>query len=295
MKRIAYILSIFAVLTCFTGLNAQKTFKLKDLIKQQEELEAKRDTVIDIQAVKPELSIIRQQYRLERNGDFFGKNNQPYYGESYSLAIKVSGGTLFLSDVMQPWKRDADYARDNAGGNYKPSLYMTYQRLVDGKEYKPVDLEIKEPNDYVMPMNDEKSLYRHTDAISDFGLDIDNTPGHKEGYLVLAYSNTNLQDSAMIIDYHQSKYTINAKADSLLVNINVPDSEKVLGGIFVTPKYEKGGRVQYRLNGVAVRNASDGWDLQLLCTDDKITKSVPQSTITKTNDKGKNRSDKKKQ
>ncbi len=292
-----YILNIsFILLTVMTSLNAnaQSTFKLKDLINQQERLASASGPLAELQAILPELSIIRQQYRLERNGEYFGKNNKPYYGESYSMAIKVSGGTMFLSEVVEPWKRDSDYARDNASGNYKTSLYWTYQRPINDTIYKSIDLEIKGTSDYVSPLNADKSLYLHTDAISDFGLSIDNTTGNKNGYMIWAYSKTNVQDSAMTIDFQQSPFTIEAKADSSLVKMNPFTPEKIIGGIFVTPKFERGGRVQYLLSGVAVRNQSDEWNLQLLCTDDKITKSESPSNITKSNDNKKATQEKRK-
>lgn len=281
------------IITPFAA-NAQSTFKLKDLISQQERLAVNSGSSDNLQAILPELSIIRQQYRLERNGDFYGKNNKPYYGENYSLAIKVSGGTVFLSDVVEPWKRDADYARDNASGNYKPSFYWTYQRPINEANYKSVNLEIRGANDYVKPLNVDKSLYLQTDAISDFGLSIDNTPGDKKGYMVWAYSKTDVQDSAMVIEFRQSSLVVDAKADSSLIRMNPSDPEKLIGGVFVTPKYERGGRVQFLLSGVAVRSNSNGWDLQLLCLDDKNTKSEVTSIITKTDKEKKGDSKKKK-
>lgn len=256
--------------------------------------QARTETSIVESSVLSEFSIIRQQYRLERNGDFYGKNNKPYYGESYSLAIKVSGGTVFLSDVVEPWKVDADYARDNASGNYKPSLYWTYQRPINDADYKSVNLEIRENSDYVEPLNADKSLYLHIDAIGDFGLSIDNAIGDKKGYMIWAYSKTDVQDSAMVIEFRQSSLVVDAKADSSLIKMNPSDPEKLIGGVFVTPKYERGGRVQFLLSGVAVRSNSNGWDLQLLCIDDRITKSEVPSNITKANDEKKGDSKKKK-
>lgn len=288
MRRLLNI-SLFLALTASPlNINAQSTFTLKDLIRQQENKAATANgAAVEIQAITPELSIIRQQYRLERNGEYFGKNNKPFYGESYSLAVKVSGGTLFLSDVMEPWKLDADYARDNASGNYKPSLFWTYQRSVNDTIYKSIDFEIRGKSDYLKPINVDKSLYLHTDAISDFGLSVDNAEGEKKGYMLWAYTNTDLQDSAMVVDLHQSPLAIEAKADSTLIKMNPSSPEKIIGGVYVTPKFEKGGRVQYLLSGVAVRNELNGWSLQLLCVNDKITKSEGKSSITKTDVKKK--------
>ncbi|MBQ5913247.1 MAG: hypothetical protein IIW93_09175 [Bacteroidaceae bacterium] len=288
-------LSLFLVLIITSlNTNAQSTFKLKDLISQQQGLAAKTDPSAELQAILPEMSIIRQQYRLERNDEFFGKNNKPYYGESYSLAIKVSGGTIFLSDVIEPWKGDSDYARDNASGNYNTSLYWTYQRSINDANYNSIDLEIKGESDYVRPLNADKTLYMHTDAISDFGLSIDKETGSKKGYMIWAYTKSEISDSAMVVDIRQSQHSVEAIADSALVTMNPSTPEKIIGGIYVTPKFERGGRVQYLLSGVAVRNKSNGWDLQLLCSDDKITKSEATNNITKSNDSPKSESKKKK-
>mgnify|MGYP004629720927 CR=1 FL=1 len=294
MKHILNLSLFLAMMTCSLSTNAQKTFKLKDLISQQEGLTVANSSSVEMQAITPELSVIRQQYRLERNGSYFGKNNMPFYGESYSLAVKVSGGTYFTSDVVEPWKIDTDYTRDNASGNYKPSIYWTYQRPINETKYKAVNLEIKDESEYVKPVNAEKSLYLHTDAINDFGLSIDNTTENKKGTMIWAYSKTDIQDSAMAVVFQQSSFTIEAKEDSSLVEMTPSTPEKIIGGIFVTPKIEKGGRVQYLLSGVAVRNKSNGWSLQLLCIDDRITKSESSSSLTKTNDKKKSGSQKKK-
>ena len=294
---ISLSLFLFMIITSFTA-NAQSTFKLKDLISQQEELAANSGSSANLQAILPELSIIRQQYRLERNGEFFGKNNKLYYGEGFSLAVKVSGGTVFLSDVKEPWKGDSDYARDNASGNYKTSLYWTYQRAINDANYKSVNLGIKEESaesDYVSPLNTDKTLYLHTDAISDFGLSIDKEIGNKKGYMIWAYTKSDVQDSAMIVDLRQSQLSIDAKADSTLITMTPSTPEKIIGGVYITPRFARGGIVQYLLSGVAVRNKSKGWNLQLLCSDDKITRSESPSNITKPNDAPKSESKKKKQ
>lgn len=293
MKRFINLSLLFAAMAFSLTINAQSSFSIKDLLGQHEGLTAANSSSVEMQAITPELSVIRQQYRLERNGSYYGKNNLPFYGESYSLAVKVSGGTYLTSDAVEPWRIDTDYARDNASGNYKPSIYWTYQRPINEAKYKAVNLEIKDESEFVKPVNAEKSLYLHTDAINDFGLSIDNTTGNKKGTIILVYSKTDIQDSAMAVVFQQSSFTIEAKEDSSLVEMTPTTPEKIIGGIFVTPKIEKGGRVQYLLSGVAVRNKSNGWSLQLLCIDDRITKSESSSSLTKTNDKKKSGSQKK--
>lgn len=219
-------------------------------------------------AVESELSIIRQQYRLENKGNHYGKNNLPYYGETYSLAIKVSGGLLFMDDVVAPWKNDDDYQRTNASGKYKTEYFWTYQRGLRDSSYVAIDLELEKP-DYAFPINDNKTLYKHLDAQSDFGLSIDDAEGKKEGYMVWAYSTTTTNDSAMVVELKQVPYSTNATSDSTSIAMSPSNPEKIIGGLFVVPRFEKGGRVQFMLVGAAVKTSDAKWDLQLLTNTEK--------------------------
>lgn len=211
--------------------------------------------------MRPSLSILRQQYRLELNGNYYGKNGNAFYGETYSLGIKVSGGMLFLDDVVEPWKNDADYKRANADGKYKTEYFWTYQRKLTDSTYKAVDLELG--SDFTKPQNAGKSLWKHLDKDGDLGLDIDQTAGLKSGNMVWAYASTNVRDSAMTVSLAQSAITVNARRDTT-VALSPDNSDRVLGGLFVVPKYGVGGRVQFLLAGVAVRADGSKWTLQLL-------------------------------
>lgn len=276
-----YILSVIPMI-CYGQVDINKAF---EALKKAED-----QTSIIETAVLPDLSVIRQQYRLKRNGEYFGKNHKPYYGESYTLGVKVSGGTLLLSDVVEPWNRDADYKRDNASGNYVPSPYLSYQRSILEKEYKPVNFEISDSNGFLAPINSDKSLYFHTDVIGDFGLTIDKAYGEKNGYMLWAYSLSNVQDSAMNVKFSQSTLQLDIREDSQMKKIVPLEIDNVIGGIFVTPKYERGGRVQFLLSGVAVRSASDEWYLQLMCAEENITKQVSSNEAQESSNEGNKKS-----
>lgn len=241
-----------------------------------------------VKAIESELFIIRQQYRLKRNNDngnqFYGKNNKPYFGESYSLAVKVSGGTIFLSHVMEPWIFDPDYVKYKESGNYIPSLFLTYRRSVSECQYEQTDLELND-RDYVMPLNSNNSLYLRIDAKNDFGLDLDESIGIKDGYMIWAYSKTNVRDSAMVVDFCPESFSIEAKGDSTLVEMNPTDPDKLLGGIFVCPKFEKNGKVQYVLTGVAVQNKENTWGLHLFSSKNKGGNASHDTEITNVEEK----------
>lgn len=75
MKKFVNFSLILISIVAALNANAQSTFRLKDLISRQEGLAASSGPTAELQAILPELSIIRQQYRLERNGEFFRKKN----------------------------------------------------------------------------------------------------------------------------------------------------------------------------------------------------------------------------
>lgn len=226
--------------------------------------------------LKPSLYIVRQQYRLKHDGEYYGKNNQPFYGESYSLGIKIAGGMYLSGDVVEPWKRDVDYQRINASGGkkYEPVLFRSYQRALSDSVYRAVYLDFG--TRYVTPVNEDKSLYLHEDAKSDFGLGVDEQSGLKGGFLVWAYTSTSVQDSAMAVRLRQVSLTIEAGSESTLIDMTPNEPDKIIGGLYVIPKYER-AQVQYMLAGVAVKTDNQKWGLQLLVKEEQITRSdAPQ-------------------
>ena len=224
------------------------------------------------EALQSNMVIIRQRYRLELNGEHYGKNNLPYYGESYSLAIKVAGGMFYLKDVQKPWLYDSGYKRVNASGKYKAEHYSTYQRALRDSVYTPIDLELNNSS-YSYSVNNDSTLYKHIDARSNFGLSIDETVGDKDGYMIWVRSRTTVKDSAMIADISQSAYSVNVCADSTIITMSPNEPEKIIGGLYVVPKYEQGGRVQFLVVGVAIKTDELEWKLQFLAKDLKTGKS----------------------
>lgn len=208
-------------------------------------------------AVMPDLYIIRQQYRLERKGKTYGKNHKPYYGETYSLGIKVSGGMYVSRSAVEPWNGDADYERTNADGKYKPEYFWTYQRHLNDSVYKPVELDFGTP--YLSAVNADKSLWFHQDLQSDFGLTVDISSGEKDGFLLWVYSTTDVQDSAMTVEMRRQARRLSVETDSIPEPVTPQEAERLIGGVFIVPKYEKGGVAKMFLAGVAVKDERGKW------------------------------------
>ena len=253
----------------------------------------KADTVVApsvsyLDAVQPALYIVRQQYRLERNGDFFGRQNKPYFAETYSLGIKIAGGTILQRKVMFPWENNADYQRVNNGGKYNPVHFKTLQRSINGGDWKAVELEFG--TQYIAPFTSDSLLYRHTDATADFGLPIDETTGIKQGYMIWVYSTSNLQDSAMQIKFQQAELKIEAKGSGNSVNVKPDGISNVLGGIFIVPQVERPGYIKLLLSGIAAPKSENEWALKLMTSETSELTVVDKAGESKKQKKKKERS-----
>lgn len=263
MNRI--ILMILIVLlggnfVAFAQQNKQSSFDeaIKSLIK------SRKENAFIIDALKPELCIIRQQYQLKRGEDMYGSDGKSYYGETYTLGVKVPGYLYMQRGVLKPWEGDKNYDRVNADGKYESVYFKSFQRsLVETKvAYSPIEIEFG--RSYLQAINSDQTLYRQEDLVSDFGLSIDEAGGEKRGIMVWVYSNSTLKDSAMTVSFQQEMLSLEAKSDSILIPQTVSNADRLLGGVFVVPSYERGGRIQIRLAGIAVRTANGDWNLQLL-------------------------------
>lgn len=265
MNRI--ILMILIVLlggnfVAFAQQNKQSSFDdaIKSLIKYRKE------NAFIIDALKPELCIIRQQYQLKRGEDMYGSDGKSYYGETYTLGVKVPGYLYMQRGVLKPWEGDKNYNRVNADGKYESVYFKSFQRsLAETKvAYSPIEIEFG--RSYLQAINSDQTLYRQEDLVSDFGLSIDEAGGEKRGIMVWVYSNSTLKDSAMTVSFQQEMLSLEAKSDSILIPQTVSNADRLLGGVFVVPSYERGGRIQIRLAGIAVRTANGDWNLQLLAS-----------------------------
>ena len=276
MKKL-FILTVFLI-GIANHIPAQVS--LADLLEGK--LVAKESTMAAVsEAVRPALGIIRQQYRLKRDGEYYGKNRMPYYGESYTVSVKVAGGLIFTKEVVSPWEYDADYAKVNETGKYTPVRFISELRNLSDSIYKQVDLEIG--SQYTQLVNNDSLLYKQWDSKSDFGLMIDDSEGEKDGYMIWVYTNTNPQDSAMIPELKQTSMTIKACTDSTVQVVTPKNPEKVLGGIYVVPVVERMGHIQLQLVGVAAKDTDKTWKLNLLTVssdNNRTGNKKEQKTIT---------------
>lgn len=215
-------------------------------------------------AVMPALSVVRQQFRLERDGKYYGKNNRSFYGESFSLGVKITGGELLQKQVLCPWSYDDDYQQLYQTGKYKPVLSRSFQRELCDSTYKIVDLELG--TEYIKPISGDSLVFLHADAHNDFGLIIDEFSGEKSGYMIWVYSSWQ-NDSAMQFSLKQSHMKIVTNKDSI-ISVKPKDQENAIGGLYVVPVVERVGLIRVKLVGVCAKTDKKEWLLCLLTKDE---------------------------
>jgi hypothetical protein len=224
-----------------------------------------KDSRIVVEAVKPALSIIREQYHLEKNGEYFGRKSLPYWGETYTLGVKVSNGTLIQHAVVEPWKYDSDYKRISSAA-YKPVHFCTKQKSFRDTNYKDVELELYS-DEYIVSLTPDSSVYMHLDKVNDFGLSMGDGSFCKSGYIVWARGNSASRDSTLSMRLECSYFTVDSLSANNTVLMTPNNPEEILGGVFVVPVYEKVGEVRFALQGVVSKRENSDWLLHFFLKD----------------------------
>lgn len=203
-----------------------------------------------VKALESSVSIIRQQYRLEKDGSWWGKDNKDYFGETVSLGIKVSGGMLFTGQVVYPWKYDSNF--EDVDRSYKPYTYESFVKNFSSESFEKTNLELG--TNYVRTVsvieNGKSALevFCHDDSRASFGLpiaDMSVLGDTVNGYLVWVYNVNNMP--RMEAQNYELKLNDGASPKLAANNSNSP-----IGGFMVTASFQQGGRVQFQLTGVAV-------------------------------------------
>lgn len=216
-------------------------------------------------AVAPALKVVTQQYKLTKDGKYYGLNNNPYFGETVSLAVKIAGGTILQDKVVYPWNYDENFKTYSE--THTPVYHSTLQSSLNGEEPVGVDYELGKA--YVKPVGDQGLLHSHADMYSDFGLSVDTVAGEKEGYMLWIYKGEDAYEHTVEV------LNITATTDSTVVSVAPSHLENLLGGLYVVHVNERPGTISFHLVGVASTKNNVDWSLQL------FTKEEPNINLIK--------------
>ena len=265
------VLSIAALMTISVSAQGQSLRELlegkakyvpAEEVKQVDSVVTVVSTVelgIVYQAVSPALKVVTQQYKLGKDGKYYGSNNNPYFGESVSLAVKIAGGTIMQNKVVYPWNFDKNFKTYSE--THTPAYHATLQASLNGEAPEGVNFELGTP--YVKPVGENALLYSHSDMYSDFGLTVDTVAGEKKGYMLWIYKGTDQYEHTV------EMLDVTATADSTVIAMNPVHPENLLGGLYVVPVNERPGTISFHLVGVASTKNDVDWSLQMFTKEEQ--------------------------
>ena len=202
-------------------------------------------------AVKNGLFVIHQTYKLQdKTTDepaYYGWNNKPFFGETFSVGIKISEGYYVGDKAVNPWRYDSNFDTYSNNPQYVPVFSETkYRELSDTACMKlPFDMqsckEIK-----------EKCLYEINDAVfGGKGFEENSTDEKHEGWLVWVVTDkpiTKLNDSAIALITYRKELVFQPEVNSY--EIESPSFKKdIIGGIYIVPKVTEIGKITFLLTG----------------------------------------------
>jgi hypothetical protein len=229
------------------------------------------------EAVKEGFFIVHRSYQLKDTTDtpqYYGWNNAPNFGETYSLGVKAINGYYLDDKAIHPWLYDSKFDEYRDNRQYVPvvskSEYKSYKILTDSSF---ITFPIK---DSTWVDNAEKSFYFVTDSVfENDGFSLDDSDGVKQGWLVWLVSVDSLEkknnESLSLMVYRSELEFVSGKNT---YKIDTPSTNKLIwGGIYIVPKIDGVGRISLSLSGFASKK--DG-DWQVIRLGDKVEEDAVQ-------------------
>lgn len=209
-------------------------------------------------AVSSAFFLSRQSFQVsdKKTGELYGLNNKDVFGTELSLGIKIKNGCILTEKAIRPWKYNQKF--ETYKDNYNPVMYVSeYSEFAESTEYDT--LNILEPK-----TNELLSSYLYfvaSDCFSGKGLAVDYTKGQKDGWVVWACvdKDEDLNKTAKLKITSYSKAIDLNVSDS--INIDTPDGQKVLGGIFVIPVNSGIGTIEFIISGIMVES-NGKWNIR---------------------------------
>lgn len=230
MKRILFILIVVALTA---NSYAQLTTRKSAAIQWIEE------------TTKSAFFLSRQSFQVsdKKTGELYGLNNNNEFGTEITLGVKVRNGYLLTDKAICPWEYNAKF--ETYKENYTPVPYASeYSEFDSTVKYDTLD--IAHPNELLT-----KSIYFVSSAgLSGKGLVVDCTKGKKEGWVVWIGTDKD-DDLNRKANLRLTCYSEPVEAsEDVSVDVEVPDNQNILGGIYVAPINTAIGVLEFRICGV---------------------------------------------
>lgn len=200
----------------------------------------------------------RQSFQVcdKKTGELYGLNNQNEFGTQFSLGVKVKNGYVLTDKAIRPWVYDSKFETYKNG--YDPVTYASmYSEFAGETNFDSLDISKSKVNELLT----SKVYFVASNSLLNRGLSIDNADGTKKGWIVWVCTDKDgdLNKTAKL-ELVCLNMTVEA-SNEYDTEITAPNGFKTLGGIYVTPKNEGIGLLEFYLSGILIEN--DGkWSLR---------------------------------
>lgn len=276
MKKILLIIAAFCfVLAAKAQLLGSVNFDPKNLSQFEDSTLLGNNLFVD--AIRPALFLSRQSFQVKdkKTGDLYGLNNKDEFGTEITLGIKVKNGYVLTDRAISPWKYNDKF--ETYKEKYDPVMFVSeYSECGDAAKYDT--LSITRPN-----MLLSESLYLiSSDCFSNKGLVIDGTKGKKDGWVILAGTDKDV-DLNKTAKLQLSCYRKSVEAnEGNSIDIDTPDNQNILGGIYVTPVNTDIGALEFRVCGIILEN-NGKWSVHFpFIGKEKLLKQTPDKAVQDT-------------
>lgn len=215
----------------------------------------------------------------KKTGELYGLNNQNEFGTEISLGIKIKNGIVLTDRAVRPWEYNAKF--DTYRDGYEPVPYMSeYSEIGGDAKYDTLDTSQSKKEKIL-----SSSLYfLASDRFSGKGLTVDCTKGTKDGWVVWICANKdadlNKNSKVELVCYSK---TIDVN-DANKIDIDTPDGQNILGGVYVVPNSTDIGILEFCISGIIVENEGK-WSLCFpFIGKEKLMKPNNQPSATQTTD-----------
>ena len=208
------------------------------------------------EAVKDGLFVVRRYYQLQdttkTEPTYFGWNNLPYFGFTYSLGMKVISGYYMDDMAARPWVYDSRYDEYRGNARYVPVISESEYRLHNDTVYLTLPFRDR----IVGEITKDHICFIQDTVFRNKGFMVDTVGGVKKGWLVWAVTDKPLSEQpgqALSFLSYRAELTFEAGKESYEVR-NLTTDKVISGGIYVVPDYSKIGRITFRMAGILAKS-----------------------------------------
>ena len=241
MKKIFYVGILFTGITIASPAQQFTPF---------ENIQTSNQQLIE-EAIKEGVFIVHSYYRLQDTvaSAYFGWQNQNWFGQSYSLGIRVKEGYYLMDKAIRPWvydKKFEQYAQSNrlvpviSSSEYKMPVDTSYTAL----PYNNVTTNVVQAQQHYFVQ--DSTLFHQK------GYPVDNSDGLKNGWQVwLVVDKPMEEDNAQIPTFLIYRLELTFENGEACYEVRDPSTNKhVLGGFYVLPIVTDIGQISFHLLGV---------------------------------------------